>query len=201
MTTDARTALLNSLITAHHAAIESARKARFDNAKGNLAKLMALGVVVSCDDQMEGAMRWEVTKNLAAEAKIPFNTMATAQEYAQLADAVIGGLGEVALAGETHEERAARFQAAVAALPAVVPSGKKKACKHNETARERGWMRCGGTRVDFRVVLDYRCCRCGSILLFNDRPDESTEASRAVARQFDLLVNPQPTSNVVAIRS
>lgn len=179
--------------------IETLRRAKIAGAKTNLEQLMAQGVVITCDDAFDNAMRDQGVTERAKAAGVSFQLMDEALDFCRLADGIIDGFRRIARQGESDEERAARFRAAEAALPETFQKGKKKACRHNGTQRERGWMACGSIGPAIVPTIRHVCCRCGAELLFPDRPGTVSQAAKEARHLVELLSNDEPTDNVVSL--
>jgi hypothetical protein len=169
MTRQNAVAFIESRIAARVVAAEVARRARFDAAKSNTEKLFAAGVLTTCDSEQERAYHYSYVCEGSAAANVPANLFEAADEYARAFDAEVAEVQRQASDYETSEERSERWSAAVAALPENFAPGAKRACKHNETAKARGWFNIGsiwtnGQYVGYRHV----CCRCGAEINFLD---------------------------------
>ena len=180
--TTSRVALLNLLIDWNSAIAEDAERTKWAAAKSNEERLMLAGVLISCDDAHDNAMRHMGITERAGWAGVSFKLMEQALDYCNAADAVVGELNYTAHLGETNEEFAARFDEAVAALPATFAKGAKRPCKHQHTKSARGWISYNRN--------NYICCRCGAKLDLPERSTPTASARDALSLAVFLSNNP-----------
>lgn len=136
------------------AAAEERRAEAFAKAKGNLAKLMVAGVVITCDEEQDRAYKYAARCRRAAEAGRTYDQQAELEEAEERSKNVLRYLERVASSGETPDEGIARKEEILAAVPGLLDSGRK--CRHHRTKQKRGWHPIGPELV---------CCECGAKIL------------------------------------
>jgi hypothetical protein len=147
------------------------RQAAINGAKTNMGKLIAAGVITTCDDEMNAAFKYDWIQREAAKAGISCQEMERIDNQNRDEAAVIHLLQGIVLQGETHAERTLRLQEATDALTGwVMENGKK--CKHKHTKKEWGMTR--------RLMAEdtYLCHRCGATMTFSDVRAIPTETAQ-----------------------
>ena len=134
----------------------AARAARLAGAKTNLDALIAVGVVVTCDDEYDRAMAHLGCTNRAKAAGRSYQEQRAIESTHKARRNAWEGLGRVLARTETPDEERER-QAAILAGVVGYQEGKVRPCRHNSTKRERGWV---ATWDDDGRPAKV-CCRCG----------------------------------------
>lgn len=166
------------------------KRLKIAQAKTNVDRLMAQGVIVSCDDEMVSSYRYDHVGKLAAEYGM---THADAEAlFYKVRDQwkVIDELRAAVFNRETNAEHAARVEAALASATGTMPSGKP--CKHNATKKERGWF-----------TYDHEhwvCGRCGTRVEVLPRPKENGWTEQALVA-WDILEGPGLLMSEKTLRS
>lgn len=164
-------------------------RAKIAAAKTNFEYLLAVGVITTCDDEMDRAMRYSYIEEQRKLAGVSHNLFEAALDFARMADSLISSWLSIGMSGETPAEHWVRVREAFAkAEPAVAP-GKKKACKHNETRTARGII---STYSRDPLLSQYTCCRCGTVVTVSTKRAEPTPAAVEALALFDRFANVNP---------
>lgn len=155
---------VSGIATARLRATEEARLARIRGSKTNLEYLMNAGVIVTCDDAYENALRDEMLAQRAKDTGVTFDEAEKSWRQERAEDNVRSDLRWSVSLNETHAEHVARRDALMAAAEGVMPSGRK--CKHNSTKKDIGWV----NKVGFFNMMatndngdwEFQCCRCNA---------------------------------------
>lgn len=175
--------ILNLLIDWTAALDENRRRDRFARARSSQERLFHLGVLTTCDDEMERAYQWAHAEEQAKLAGVSTPAMRDALDYCRAADGIVEFLARVYGSGETDAEFLARVRVAADSVTDRIAPGSKKSCRHNDTKTARGMMQID--KADWQVTTRYVCCRCGAEVQLSARPTSPTpnaiEAGRLVA--------------------
>jgi len=167
-------------------ASEAKRKAKFDAAKNNTERLMALGVIISCDDAQDNAYRWSYMQEQSKLAGVSPALFEDASDFAHLADSIIEQWKSIAENGEMPEEFGARV-AEAAAKVVKVAEGMKKPCTHKSTSKAQGLIRSDDRDRDHARFI---CCRCGSEIRVSIEPPIRTAAAAEATALYTQFNNP-----------
>lgn len=180
VSTDTIPALAREALAEQKAAQEAARTAAIKGAKTNLQYLMAAGVIVTCDDELNAHYRWEAECARAKKDGVSITEARARMEQERAEDTVRSTLIRAAREQETPNEQSLRVQQFLAAVEGYMPSGRR--CKHNSTKRERGWIYGGNG------PWDYICCRCGvrvSVPLITQPTEQALIAAQILAQETE----------------
>jgi hypothetical protein len=161
---------------------EARRKAAFDKARTQEERLMVLGVIVSCDDEMEASFRWEGQRQMAIFYGLSGRQVSEEAEDNKARERLINFLSEAVEYGETREERRERIQAALALAPKGQKTdrkGKVSKCSHRALRTCRGWERWPADgEVDPRSS-NFMCWACGATCFVPHREEPTPNAVQA----------------------
>ncbi len=138
-------------------------------AKTNFDALLAMGVITTCDDEMDRAMFYQNCQETAKCEGITHNEARERLLQSSAEFSVRRTLENWARAGETDAEQGGRVRAAKVRAPLGLRErrdGTQTTCTHKDTKKERGWMYTG---------RGYACCRCGVRIAVADYPDTRSE--------------------------
>lgn len=116
----------------------AARAARLAGAKTNLDALIAVGVVVTCDDEYDRAMAHLGCTNRAKAAGRSYQEQRAIESTHKARRNAWEGLGRVLARTETPDEERERRAAILDGVEGYQP-GKARRCRHNPTKRVGGW--------------------------------------------------------------
>lgn len=160
------------------------REDAYRKAKSNVGRLLALGVLITCDDEFDRAMRYEYETRVMKDYGVDRAAAADMIDLGQAKLKVVRNLAGVVTDGETPAERQARHRAVTATLEGETPDGR--ICRHRTTKRETGVYFLGyfGTESGEHVAR-YACGRCNARpVAVSERPPERTSAANEAS---DLL--------------
>lgn len=160
----------------------AARKAQYESAKTNTERLMVAGVIVTCDDAQDNAMRWQYCSDIAKEAGVNSCLVSAASDFSRIYDSIVDQLKYIVSQNETPEEFGARVSAAAAKVEGK-REGAKRTCKHNTTKKDTGLMRVQRTSDG----IEYVCCRCGARFVVSAQATEPTPAAEAAFTTLKTL--------------
>jgi len=186
---------LTDVVRKMEEAEDAARRAAFDHAKTNVGRLIAAGVITTCDDEYERAQAAAGVEVRALAAGRPVAEQAKLERDHRELHEARAFLGRVVELGETPAERAARRGVILAAArnPGAKPGRR---CSHRTTRHAQGWAVVDasekGTRwIDAEDVEHTTpphpdgvlCYRCGAFVSDTDltRTGDPTDAAKAAA--------------------
>ena len=169
--TDTIPALAREGLAEAKAAKEAARAAKMADAKNNLQFLMAAGVVITCDDELDNHYRYMAECARAKQDGISISEARARMELERAEEDVRQELRGWVQGNESTAEFYARRDAAQATATGLLDNGKP--CKHRATARLRGWHNMN--------MYESFCCRCGARVEMHP-PTEPTEQAKIAAR-------------------
>lgn len=179
---DTKAGLLPEFTAYCEAESEARRKAAFEKARTNEERLMVLGVIVSCDDEMEASFRWEGQRELAIFYGISGRQVEEEDADNKARERLINFLTEAVRDGETREERRERIWAALAQVPKGQKTdrkGKVSKCSHRALRTSRGWERWPADgEVDPRSS-NFMCWACGAQCFVPHREEPTANAVQA----------------------
>lgn len=165
------------LVAERLAAVETARRARFEKARTNTERLMELGVIITCDDERDA---YYIGKHRSEQAKLAGVTerlYTRADEFARIAEGIVDEARRIASQNETDEEHSARVEEAAAKSEHPVAPGMKKPCRHNATKTARGLTFAGERDGKERWI----CARCKTEFTIPAKPALPTAAAQQAA--------------------
>lgn len=173
-----------SIATARRVDAGAARLARIHGSKNNMEYLRNAGVIVTCDDAMDNAYKYDYLCKRAKEEGITFAEAEerSAQEIAE--DNVRSDLKWDVSLNETQAEHVARRNAVMAAAVGTKANGRP--CTHRTTQKDHGWInKFGGYTMcmpDDAGNWTLHCCRCGAeaTLLRLTEPTEQALIAAAI---------------------
>jgi hypothetical protein len=170
---------LETIIAKQDAAAEQARRDRFNRATTWEGKALATGLLITCDDAFDNAMRHagaaERARQNGTTVRYELELVTTRNKVR----AAVRYLESLVRDGESPSERVARIAPILAAVKGQ-EEGMKRPCRHNSTKTKQGWRSYWGEDKDAMI-----CCRCGEVspdLTRTEGPSEQAQIAAMILR-------------------
>jgi len=174
-------------------AAEEARRDAIDKAKTNMQRLIAAGVIVTCDDEYEAAMIYAGREERAKASGRTVQEQTELEVAHKRRHAARTYCASIVAAGEAPHEYAER-RAGILARVEGTRNGRR--CNHRTTRKHEGWVHVDAVETDYPWTDEHGvqrsakahpdgmlCYRCGAFIADTDLALQGgpTAAARAAA--------------------